>query len=118
MIIYNENHKVIGVTRQSPCGSLVQLPVGAEPYRTMLLNTCSDYALLVPYEDNVYRMEKDTTRTDDEGERWEVLALSSLEEGLWVPVAEVVENEHGEMIFDLLRIRPNYTNKFSNRRQK
>lgn len=106
MIVYSEHLRAIGSTRKSPCDCLIQFSVQVEPIRTMLRNTLNDYALNIPYENDTYRVER-----DEEGDRWLVLALSALEKDLWVPVAEIVENEENMPILSLVRIRPQYENR-------
>ena len=88
MIIYSEHGKAIGATRRSPCGCMTELVLQAEPFS----------------EPHTYRLDR-----DDDNERWLVKAKSVLENGLWVDVAEVRENEAGLPTLSLLRIRPNYT---------
>lgn len=105
MIIYSEHGKAIGATRRSPCGCMTELVLQAEPWRTMLANVLADYALEVPFsEPHTYRLDR-----DDDNERWLVKAKSVVENGLWVDVAEVREDEAGLPTLSLLRIRPNYT---------
>lgn len=114
MIIYSEHGKPLGATRRSPCGCMTELVVQAEPWRTMLANILADYALITPFnEANTYRLDR-----DESGERWLVKAKSALEEGLWVDVAEVRDNEAGGPTLSLLRIRPQYAGRRTRIRDK
>ena len=114
MIIYSEHGKAIGATRRSPCGCMTELVLQVEPWRTMLQNVLTDYALEVPFgEANTYRLD-----WDEEGERWLVKAKSVLEKELWVDVAEVREDERGLPVFSLLRVRPRYSGRRKRRDRK
>ena len=114
MIIYSEHGKAIGATRRSPCGCMTELVIQAEPWRTQLCGVLTDYALEAPFkEPNTYRLDA----TEESG-RWLVKAKSTLEANLWVDVAEVVENERGEAVLSLLRIRPNYSGRRRRPREK
>ena len=106
MIIYSDHKKPIGFTRQARCGCTIQLVIDTEPWRTTIINVMNDYALEAPYAGGSFRMVRDDTKS-----RWLVKAKSSIEEGLWVNIGEVRENEEGKAIFGLLRIRPNYEKK-------
>lgn len=114
MIIYSEHGKAIGATRRSPCGCMTELVVQVEPWRTMLANVLTDYALEAPFnEPHTYRLDR-----DEDNERWLVKARSTLEQGLWVDVAEVCDDENGQPTLSLLRIRPHYAGRRERRHAK
>ena len=114
MIIYSEHGKAIGTTRRSPCGCMTELVLQAEPWRTMLQGVLTDYALEAPFgQAQSYRLD-----WDEAEQRWLVKAKSMLEEGLWVNVAEVRENEAGLPVFALLRVRPHYSGERKGRGRK
>lgn len=113
MIIYSEHGKAIGATRRSPCGCMTELVIQMEPWRTMLEGVLTDYALNAPFGANTYRIDQ----TEETG-RWLVKAKSALEEGLWVDIAEVCENEEGLPVLGLLRIRPKYSGRRTRIRER
>lgn len=116
MEIYSDRGTVIGATRRSPCGCSQEALVLSEPWRTQLVNMGSDYALTPPYEGGAYRLVADAGRDETLGRRWELWARSLLENGLWVPVAELIEDVEGHAVFGLLRVRPQYEGRRPRRR--
>lgn len=113
MNIYSEHSKVIGATRRSPCGCMTELVIQGEPWRTMIANVLVDYALVAPFEADCYRL----VETEDPT-RYLVQAKSALETSLWVNIAEVIENDAGQAILSLLRIRPAYSGRRAKRHAK
>jgi hypothetical protein len=118
MEIYSDRGTVIGATRRSPCGCTQEAVIVREPWRTQLVNMCDDYALTPPYEGGAWRLVEDAGGSGpDQAPRWELWAKSLLEEGLWVPVAELVEDEAGRAVLGLLRVRPRYAGRRPRRKR-
>lgn len=119
MNIYSDRGTVIGATRRSPCGCTQEAIIASEPWRTQLVNMCDDYALTPPYEGGAWRLVEDSSKSaDDSAARWELWAKSLLEEGLWVPVAELVEDAQGRAVLGLLRVRPQYAGRRPRRKHR
>lgn len=114
MIVYSEHGKAIGQTRRSPCGCMTELVIQGEPWRTMLQGVLTDYALAAPFAaPDTYRLVDDA----DAGRKL-VQAKSVLEEGLWVNVAELLEDAEGRWVLSLLRIRPQYSGRRHRRERR
>lgn len=107
-VVYSEEGWVLGEVKTSPCSCLSVLYLRTEPYKTMVFNAMTDYALEAPYEENGYRL---ASVSDVDKSFFEVLAKSVLEEDLWVKIGEVHWSDDLEekAVFILGRIRVNYT---------
>lgn len=104
--VFSEENRPLGSVETSPCGCLKVLYITKEPYRTMVMNAMTDYALYAPYEANGYRLRAVETV---ENPCFEVLAKSYLQEDLWIKVGEVsFRAEDNRAIFTLSRIRVKY----------
>ena len=105
--IYSEEGWALGDVESSPCGSMIVLHLRTEPYRTMVLNAITDYALLTPYEEDGYRMQ---VVNDVDNPHFDVMAKSALQANLWTKIGEVKWEEIPEekAIFRLSRIRVKY----------
>lgn len=106
--IYSEEGRLIGLTQSSACGCLTRVSIHVEPYRTMVLNTLTDYALVCPYDEGCYRFDPVIPESETEAPYFILRAKSALDETIWVTIGEAHKNEMGQYIFSLVRIRPQY----------